>query len=297
MGLAVTTGTADAGGCRPERERAMQTCANGHQNPENQPFCGECGSSTLTSVAICPTGHTVPLRQKFCGQCGAPAASPLAGSTQSSSGRWTTDPYDRHQYRYWDGSKWTAHVGDVGSLGVDPPPIRTMSRSDRWIGAVAGVVTVVLLVGAISAILTRYAPDTAQDQTAAPTISSAAVEPPAPATSSVAAGPPTPAINAPPPPPDNPWPVAVVGTPCHPESSNSVAVDGSITYCVNLWATDTYLWSLVPDQGVVTNQAAAGTNPSVALCIAQTGRSADDCAEYLSRPSTPGDGAAPPAAP
>ena len=96
----------------------MLTCANGHQNPENQPFCGECGSSTQTSVAICPNGHTVPLRQKFCGQCGAPAASPLAGSTQSSSGRWTTDPYDRHQYRYWDGSKWTAHVGDVGSLGI-----------------------------------------------------------------------------------------------------------------------------------------------------------------------------------
>jgi hypothetical protein len=161
-----------------------------------------------------------------------------------------------------------------------------MSRSDRWIGAIAGVVTVVLLVGAISAFLTRYAPKTTQDQTAAPAISSVVVEPPA-----------APDINTAPPPPGDPWPVAVVGTPCHPESSNSVAVDGSVTYCVNLWATDTYLWSLIPDQGVVTNQAAAGANPSVALCIAQTGRSDADCAEYLSRPSTPGDGAAPPAVP
>lgn len=264
----------------------METCANGHETPEDQAFCGECGSSTQPSLAICPNGHPVPLQQKYCGQCGAPAASPLTGSAQSPSGRWIADPFARHQYRYWDGGKWTAHVDDAGSPRVDPPPNRTLSRTERWIGAIAGVVTVVLLAGAISAILTRYAPDTTQDRLAVPAISSVAVGPPAASD-----------IKSAPPQPDNPWPVSIVGAPCLPKSGNSVAADGSVTYCVNLYDTATYLWSLIPDQGVVTNQSAGGSDPSIALCIAQTGRSAADCAEYLTRPSAPGDGIATPTNP
>jgi hypothetical protein len=34
---------------------------------------------------------------------------------------WRTDPYVRHELRYWDGSSWTAHVSDVGVQGVDTP--------------------------------------------------------------------------------------------------------------------------------------------------------------------------------
>jgi hypothetical protein len=35
---------------------------------------------------------------------------------------WAADPYHRHQYRYWDGSKWTDYVADDGQESRDPPP-------------------------------------------------------------------------------------------------------------------------------------------------------------------------------
>jgi hypothetical protein len=33
---------------------------------------------------------------------------------------WYRDPLDRHEYRYWDGSAWTAHVSDSGKASQDP---------------------------------------------------------------------------------------------------------------------------------------------------------------------------------
>lgn len=33
---------------------------------------------------------------------------------------WHTDPTGRHQSRYWDGSAWTSHVSDAGTVAVDP---------------------------------------------------------------------------------------------------------------------------------------------------------------------------------
>jgi uncharacterized RDD family membrane protein YckC len=35
--------------------------------------------------------------------------------------RWAPDPLGRHQYRYWDGARWTDHIADDGMVGVDPP--------------------------------------------------------------------------------------------------------------------------------------------------------------------------------
>jgi len=34
---------------------------------------------------------------------------------------WYPDPFDRHERRYWDGSKWTEHVASRGRQEVDPP--------------------------------------------------------------------------------------------------------------------------------------------------------------------------------
>lgn len=34
---------------------------------------------------------------------------------------WYTDPFGRHDYRYYDGQDWTAHVADQGSVTHDPP--------------------------------------------------------------------------------------------------------------------------------------------------------------------------------
>jgi hypothetical protein len=33
---------------------------------------------------------------------------------------WAADPSGRHEYRYWDGTRWTDHVADQGRTGVDP---------------------------------------------------------------------------------------------------------------------------------------------------------------------------------
>jgi len=35
--------------------------------------------------------------------------------------RWVPDPLGRHQFRYWDGARWTDHVADDGVVGTDPP--------------------------------------------------------------------------------------------------------------------------------------------------------------------------------
>jgi Protein of unknown function (DUF2510) len=36
--------------------------------------------------------------------------------------RWAPDPYGHHQYRYWDGARWTDYVADNGQESRDPPP-------------------------------------------------------------------------------------------------------------------------------------------------------------------------------
>ena len=49
----------------------------------------------------------------------APAG--VAAVREQSTGRWDTDPFGRHQHRYYDGRKWTAQVSDNGLTGTDPP--------------------------------------------------------------------------------------------------------------------------------------------------------------------------------
>jgi hypothetical protein len=36
-------------------------------------------------------------------------------------GGWHPDPTGRHEYRYWDGSRWTSAVADAGEQSDDPP--------------------------------------------------------------------------------------------------------------------------------------------------------------------------------
>lgn len=35
---------------------------------------------------------------------------------------WHPDPTGRHEYRWWDGTRWTEHVADGGQVAVDPLP-------------------------------------------------------------------------------------------------------------------------------------------------------------------------------
>jgi Protein of unknown function (DUF2510) len=59
------------------------------------------------------------------GAAGGRTASSSAGvpdSTGTPPG-WFTDPFLKHQQRYWSGSGWTEHVTDDGIPGTDPPPV------------------------------------------------------------------------------------------------------------------------------------------------------------------------------
>ncbi|HEY4929408.1 MAG TPA: DUF2510 domain-containing protein [Acidimicrobiales bacterium] len=38
---------------------------------------------------------------------------------------WFTDPFVRHEQRYWSGTTWTEHVIDGGTPATDPPPPQT----------------------------------------------------------------------------------------------------------------------------------------------------------------------------
>ncbi|MEX0835750.1 MAG: DUF4190 domain-containing protein [Nitriliruptor sp.] len=40
----------------------------------------------------------------------------------SSPAAWHPDPSGNHEYRYWDGQRWTDHVADGGVAGTDPLP-------------------------------------------------------------------------------------------------------------------------------------------------------------------------------
>jgi Protein of unknown function (DUF2510) len=51
----------------------------------------------------------------------APAAQPVASRGQSTApAGWFADPGRRHELRYWDDQRWTEHVSDRGTQGVDP---------------------------------------------------------------------------------------------------------------------------------------------------------------------------------
>ena len=61
------------------------------------------------------------------GSAGGPASgSPAPGDTTFTgiAPGWLTDPFCRHEQRYWSGSEWTEHVTDGGVPGADPPTPR-----------------------------------------------------------------------------------------------------------------------------------------------------------------------------
>jgi hypothetical protein len=51
---------------------------------------------------------------------GAALATDGAPPSASPAAAWSPDPTGRHQYRYWDGARWTDWVADGGELGRDP---------------------------------------------------------------------------------------------------------------------------------------------------------------------------------
>jgi hypothetical protein len=201
----------------------------------------------------------------------------------SSAGRWSIDPMGSHQYRYWDGAVWTSHVADNGEFATHPFSKPARRRPEFWFGTAAALVTLLLLVGAAADIWIQLSRDAEAKQTPA-SQSSTAPSPSEGAASSPAQ--PTPAALP-------PGAVAVIATHCHPNSSTSTTGDGSVAYCERLQSTDTYLWSLYPGE-IRLPEVDDGGDTALGVCMVQTEQSSDQCAEYLQRPSYPGDGVAPP---
>ena len=52
-------------------------------------------------------------------QSQAPQPQAVVNGAQSPAA-WHPDPLKRHEYRYWDGTRWTEQVSDAGEQSVDP---------------------------------------------------------------------------------------------------------------------------------------------------------------------------------
>jgi Protein of unknown function (DUF2510) len=50
-----------------------------------------------------------------------PPAAAGEASPATPPPMWAADPHGRHQYRYWDGGRWTDYVADNGQESRDPP--------------------------------------------------------------------------------------------------------------------------------------------------------------------------------
>jgi hypothetical protein len=79
-------------------------------------------SASAPSAAAVAQTETKP--PPAVGASGPPVSntSDTAPATPPPPPMWAADPYHRHQYRYWDGSKWTDYVADDGQESRDPPP-------------------------------------------------------------------------------------------------------------------------------------------------------------------------------
>ena len=67
--------------------------------------------SIVIIIVIVVVAIVVGARRTGRGQAPVPVVPPPG---------WLTDPMQRHQYRYWDGTQWTAAVSDDGTESSDP---------------------------------------------------------------------------------------------------------------------------------------------------------------------------------
>ena len=79
----------------------------------------KAASSSMATIHRCPAcGQVVASTVAMCRHCGAELAGRSIGT---SSPAWHSDPYGRHESRYWDGQCWTENVASRGVTSLDPP--------------------------------------------------------------------------------------------------------------------------------------------------------------------------------
>lgn len=111
----------------------MIMTASASTSPVAQPqvFAGYSTSyQTPPAPSSAPTPTTQPIDENAWWDTPstrtAPAAAPMSTnvSTGTSPAQWASDPFGRHQHRFWNGSTWTDQVANNGVSATDPPVAR-----------------------------------------------------------------------------------------------------------------------------------------------------------------------------
>jgi hypothetical protein len=77
-----------------------------------------------------------------------------ARTTPAEGARWEPDPTGRHEYRYWDGERWTEHIANSGVQSVDdaslaaqidaaPPPHAATTRHTNGLAVASLILSIV----------------------------------------------------------------------------------------------------------------------------------------------------------
>ena len=132
----------------------MQACSNGHNNPDDSLFCGDCGERLVPitprpgaldeTTEMVSTSDEYTLDQQPAQDAAAasartedqtiPGGSPVHSVAAEAAG-WYADPSHRYEQRYWDGTLWTEHVTAAGTQTVTSDPITepgTSSTGEQW---------------------------------------------------------------------------------------------------------------------------------------------------------------------
>lgn len=78
-------------------------------------------AQSVLPAPVRPAPAAAPAAPTAATPTGAPAAAPSAPPTAPPvAPGWAADPYGRHQWRYWDGTRWTDQVADGSTQSTDP---------------------------------------------------------------------------------------------------------------------------------------------------------------------------------
>lgn len=92
----------------------------------DQPSTWKPSSAAATRPCTLPGPGTAawwtePTHPRLPGATAADTDSSGSAAGGVRAAGWATDPFGRHELRYWDGAGWTAHVCDAGVVASDPP--------------------------------------------------------------------------------------------------------------------------------------------------------------------------------
>ena len=78
----------------------------------------DTGAAEAFEDVACPfCAESIKTAAIKCKHCGSDLPRGWAPETEANAGttpNWYAGPFDRHEFRYWDGSEWTVHVSDAG---------------------------------------------------------------------------------------------------------------------------------------------------------------------------------------